>query len=208
MLADVLPAFVVASVLLALAPGPDNLFVLTHAAVHGALGGLRITFGLCTGLVVHTAAVALGVAALIRSSSWAFTALKLTGAAYLVYLAWKTWAAPNSPPDQGPGPVADRDMALYRRGVIMNLTNPKVLLFFLAFLPQFVSPGPPTATAQVVILGAVFIVCALLVFSSIALLAGSLSRRLRERPGALGLLNRVAAWVFLALALRLLFSST
>lgn len=206
--------------MLALVPGPDNLFVLTHSAVHGVRGGLRITLGLCTGLVVHTAAVALGVGALIQSSSWALTALKLFGAGYLLYLAWKTWAAPyamSAPDRTDSGERSGKtertcsgkpEDGLYRRGVIMNMSNPKVLMFFLAFLPQFVSPGSVPGAWQVVFLGGVFIVCALLVFSSIALLAGWLSGRLRQRPQTVALMNRIAGWIFIALALRLVFSSS
>ena len=134
---DTLATFSVVALLLCIAPGPDNLFVLAQSALYGRAAGLRITLGLCTGLIVHTAAVTLGVAAFIKATPLAFDALRLAGAAYLLYLAWQALrAAPGEPV---PGTAArPRGWQLYRRGIIMNVTNPKVSLFFLALLPQFV----------------------------------------------------------------------
>ena len=133
---DALLAFALASLLLALAPGPDNLFVLTESALSGPLAGFAVTLGLCTGLLLHTSAVALGVAAIFQVSALAFTLLKLVGAGYLLYLAWQAWRAPAAslPTAAATPPALGR---LYRRGIVMNVTNPKVSIFFLAFLPQF-----------------------------------------------------------------------
>jgi threonine/homoserine/homoserine lactone efflux protein len=137
---DILSVFFAASFLLALAPGPDNLFVLTQAAIRGWRAGLAITAGLCTGLLVHTAAVAFGVAAIVQASTIAFAGLKLIGAAYLLYLAWQAFHAPAESLELTTGPAVPL-FPLYCRGIIMNITNPKVSIFFLAFLPQFADPS-------------------------------------------------------------------
>lgn len=134
---EVLLTFFAASLLLGIAPGPDNIFVLTQSAVYGVRAGLVTTLGLVTGLCVHTTAVALGVAAIFQTSPLAFTILKCAGAAYLLYLAWMSFRAgallAHTP---GGGAAFPGYAALYRRGIVMNVTNPKVTLFFLAFLPS------------------------------------------------------------------------
>ena len=194
--------FIAAAVALALAPGPDNIFVLMQSALHGPRAGILVTLGLCTGLLVHTAAVALGVAALVQTSVMAFTILKLAGAAYLMYLAWGAFhASASSLPAQAPPALAVA--TLYRRGIIMNITNPKVAIFFLAFLPQFADAQRGPVWAQVLLFGALFIASAMVVFCSIAWGAGILGSWLRRTPRAELVMNRVAGAVFVALALRL-----
>jgi len=200
---DVLITFTVVALLLCLSPGPDNLFVLAQSALYGRAAGLRITLGLCTGLVVHTAAVALGVAALIKSFPLAFNALKYAGAAYLLYLAWQAFrAVPMSL--SGDRARQPDGWQLYRRGIIMNVSNPKVSLFFLALLPQFVDPGRGTVWLQFVLLGVVFMLSTLLVFGLLALLAGSIGEWLGRAAVAQRVLHVLAGAVFIGLALRLL----
>lgn len=194
--------FFATSVLLALAPGPDNIFVLTQSALRGRAAGILVTLGLCTGLVVHTLAVSLGVAAIFQASALAFTALKLVGAAYLLYLAWQAFRASAAGITLGKGSNAG-PWQLYRRGIIMNITNPKVSIFFLAFLPQFADPARGALTGQLVQLGGLFILATLLVFGGIALLAGLIGRRLSRSQQAERVMNRVAGTVFAALALKL-----
>jgi len=193
--------FVAASVTLALSPGPDNIFVLTQSALSGPGAGIRVTLGLCSGLVVHTAAVALGVAAIFATSDVAFNLLKLCGGAYLVYLAWGAFRAGAADLDAGASAASGR--RLYGRGVIMNITNPKVAIFFLAFLPQFADPALGNLTRQILLLGFLFMLSALVVFSSIALAAGYLGDFLRRSERAQIYLNRFAGVVFIGLALRL-----
>lgn len=202
--ADTLLTFFAASVALGIAPGPDNLFVLTQATLHGARAGLMVMLGLCTGLLCHTAAVTLGLAALIQTSAVAFTVLKGAGAAYLLWLAWQAVRAGSASAAQAPQRLSA--LQYYRRGIVMNLTNPKVSLFFLAFLPQFADPARGPLAAQLIALGGVFIAATLLVFGAIALAAGRLGKWLADSPGAQRLLNRIAATVFVALAARLAFS--
>ena len=194
--------FAAASVALALAPGPDNVFVLTQSALHGPRAGLLVTFGLATGLLVHTAAVALGVAAVFESSALAFELLKYAGAAYLLYLAWGAFRAGAGALSDG-ATLAPGAARLYRRGIVMNVTNPKVAIFFLAFLPQFADPDRAPVPLQVLLFGVVFIACASVVFASIAWGAGRLGGWLRRSPGVQVLMNRLAGAVFVVLALRL-----
>ena len=146
---ETLGAFFVTAIVMGLAPGPDNIFVLTQSALYGFRAGIVTTLGLMTGLFGHTAAVALGVAALFQTSEMAFTVLKCAGAAYLLYLAWLSFRSGASRAwlEQSTFPGY---WALYRRGVIMNITNPKVTLFFLAFLPQFAKPELGNVPLQIV----------------------------------------------------------
>jgi len=195
-------AFFAASVLLALVPGPDNVFVLLHAAVHGARAGLLVVLGLCSGLLFHTAAVALGLAALLAASSAALTALKALGAAYLLWLAWLSWRAPAGL-GTGKSMPALGARQTYLRGVLMNISNPKVALFFLAFLPQFVQPAGGPVALQILQLGGVFMLATLLTFGAIALLAGRFGQLLQNSARAQVALNRLASVVFAGLALRL-----
>lgn len=203
--ADTLAAFFVASLALGIAPGPDNLFVLTQATLHGARAGLIVTLGLCTGLLVHTAAVTLGLAALIQASGFAFAALKTAGAVYLLWLAWQAFRAGAASAAQAPPALTAGQY--YRRGIVMNVSNPKVTLFFLAFLPQFVDPARGALAPQFMLLGGVFIAATLLVFGAIALAAARLGKWLARTPGAQALLNRLAALIFVGLAARLALSA-
>lgn len=194
--------FFSAAVLLGMAPGPDNIFVLTQSALRGKGPGLVIMLGLCSGLLVHTAAVAFGVAIIFQTSAVAFTVLKFIGAGYLLYLAWQAFrAAPENLQDGDNGPCSY--WKYYRRGVIMNITNPKVSIFFLAFLPQFADPGRGAVVYQLLLLGGLFIVATILVFGSIALLAGTLGQWLNRSRRVQVILNRLAGTVFVILAIKL-----
>ncbi len=199
---DTLLTFFAAALLLGLAPGPDNIFVLTQAAVRGRLAGIIIMLGLCTGLIGHTLAVAFGVAVIFQTSALAFSTLKYIGAGYLLYLAWQAFKAPAIAP-QGAGKSTDSLKKLYLRGIIMNITNPKVSIFFLAFLPQFTDPQHGPVSVQILLLGGLFIVATLFVFGLIALLAGSLGRLLLRSEKMQKLMNKGSAFIFLGLALRL-----
>ena len=164
------------------------------------------TLGLMTGLLGHTLAVALGVAVLFQTSEAAFTALKFLGAAYLLYLAWQSFRSgvfrafltQSLFPGYG---------TLYRRGFLSNITNPKVTLFFLAFLPQFADPARGGLTAQIIALGALFQLATLLVFGCVSLLAGRVAGRFNSSVKGQLFLNRAAGCVFTGLAVMLLVSS-
>jgi len=202
---EVLVLFIAASAALALAPGPDNIYVLTQSALHGQRTGLVITLGLCTGLMVHIGAVALGVATLITTSAVAFTILKVAGAGYLLYLAWCAFRAGAAlVPEAGTVPLVGG--ASYTRGVIMNISNPKVAIFFIAFLPQFTDPARGPVALQILLLGAVFIVTAALIFSAICIGADQIGHWLRQSRRTQVAINRLAGGVFVLLAARLALS--
>ncbi|RFU46491.1 LysE family translocator [Paraburkholderia sp. DHOC27] len=195
-----LPFFGV-SLVLGLAPGPDNVFVLLQSAMRGPRAGMVIVLGLCTGLLVHTFVVAVGLGALLVASKLAFTVLKSVGAVYLVYLAWQAWRAPVGIKAEGVERIETGH--LYRRGVIMNLSNPKVVIFFLAFLPQFVIADRGHVALQITTLGLVFIVASLIVFSLIAYFSGTGGKVLLRSERTQRALNRFASIVFVGLAAKL-----
>lgn len=194
--------FFLASLLLALAPGPDNLFVLAQSAQHGRRTGLTVTLGLCTGLLIHTSAVALGVAAIFRASALAFDLLKYIGAAYLLYLAWQAFHAKQAVISLS-GNTSMGFGRLYRRGIIMNVTNPKVSIFFLAYLPQFTDPEKGSLILQMFMLGFTFITATILVFGSVSLVAGAIGEYLRQSTRIQKILDWLAGTIFTGLAIKL-----
>lgn len=225
------PYFLVLSILLTLAPGPDNLYLLAKSIADGAKAGITLAGGLASGIVFHTCLVILGVAALVKSSPIAFTALKYVGAAYLFYLAYGAFtakvadtktasntnnetevAASNSQTtnvSNGQSSIKSSSgetsgFAIYRKGLIMNILNPKVLLFFLAFLPQFVAPDSESPGLAIAMLGAVFSLQAFIIFSIFALCAGKLRGFLNQGPKSQRILNRVQSVVLLGIGCLLL----
>ena len=195
--------FFSASILLAVAPGPDNVFVLTQSALRGRATGLVVMLGLCTGLIVHSCAVAFGIAVLFQTSALAFSILKYAGAVYLVYLAWKAFtASPEHIKTESSG-GGTRFRQFYVRGIIMNITNPKVSIFFLAFLPQFADPERGPVWLQMLMLGGLFIISTLLVFGSVAILAGTLGQVFSKSNKIQSILHKMASMVFLGLAMKL-----
>ena len=203
---EILIAFFSASLLLALIPGPDNIFVLTQSIFQGKKSGLIIMLGLCTGLIFHTLAVAFGVAVIFQTSEIAFTILKIIGAMYLLYLAWQIFNAPIEKIDIENKNTTIDYKKLYYRGIIMNISNPKVSIFFLAFLPQFTNPSLGFAPLQMLLLGALFIFATILIFGLIALLSGSLSKIFNKSEKSQKILNKLASFVFLGLAVKLITS--
>jgi len=213
---ETLAAFFVASALLCLTPGPDNLFVLLHSARHGWRAGMCVVLGLCLGLVGHTTAVALGLAAVFAASAVAFAVLKWCGAAWLLWLAWGALRASAGKPEavQVEGhsaavltPTRKDALCMVGRGLLMNVTNPKVLLFFLALLPQFVDTARGGMGQQIMWLGLLFIAATVLVFGAIARFSGAFGALLLRSVRARLWLDRVAALVFVGLAVRLATSS-
>ena len=201
----VLLAFFTTSVILALSPGPDNLFVMAQSAQKGRMAGLFVTLGLATGRSGHTVAVAFGLAAIIRASTLAFTALKFSGAAYLLYLAWQAFRAEAATVKKEDVQAFSRGN-LYRRGIVMNITNPKVSLFFLAFLPQFADPRRGSMMLQFFQLGGIFIMATIFVFGLISFIAGGVGEKFSSSPLAQNIVNRIASAVFVGLALKLALS--
>ena len=196
-------AFVTASVVLSLVPGPDNIFVMSHSALKGWRIGFYTTLGLCTGLIGHTVLVAIGVSVIFQTSAIAFNGLKIIGACYLLYLAWLS--IQNKELNLGGTDKNSTNRSYYFTGVIMNLANPKVALFFLVFLPQFVNTSNDNVTIQIFILGLLFIISAFCVFTSISYLASFLENFLKKSKTVNKNLNILAALIYFALAINLFF---
>lgn len=203
--AEILTTFFLLSLTLSVAPGPDILYVFSQSIIKGSRTGVLITLGLCSGLVLHTLVVALGLAVIIRQLPLALVLIQYAGATYLLYLAWHLWREAVSIGSDNNQPQLD-GWDHYRRGVLMNLSNPKVLLFFLAFLPQFVSQNGGPVAAQLIFLGLLFILAALLVFISVSLLAQSIAHWLRASVMILARLNKITAIIFVGLAINLLLA--
>jgi len=159
-------------------PGPDNIFVLTESLTKGHRNGIAISIGLSLGVLMHTMAAATGLSIIIQKSAMAFSVLKYFGAAYLLFLAFK--ATKEKKPLINLNTVSiDRSTKfskLIKKGFLMNVLNPKVALFFIAFLPQFTSPNGFNITFQMIILGIIFMLQALLIFSLIAILSSRLTK--------------------------------
>ena len=196
-------AFVTASIVLSLVPGPDNIFVMTNSALKGWKVGFYITIGLCTGLIGHTILVAIGVSVIFQTSLLAFNGLKIIGACYLVYLGWLSLQSKEL--KIGSTASENANKSYFVTGVVMNLTNPKVALFFLVFLPQFINPINGSVTIQIFQLGFLFILSALCVFSSIAFLGSFLEAYLKKPSTVNKNINNIAALVYFALAINLFF---
>lgn len=195
--------FFLTAILLGLSPGPDIIFVLTQSALYGARAGIATTLGLATGLCFQTLAVALGIAALVKTSPLLYNILRFCGAAYLCWLAWQAFRArPDKAELQGGGNMGGYGRC-YLRGVIMNISNPKVAIFFLAFLPQFCDPGRGSVLGQIIYFGFLFIIATLIVFITVAFLGGSLAKWFNSSPRARLWLNRIAGIIFIGLALML-----
>ncbi|MCP5368934.1 MAG: LysE family translocator [Hyphomicrobiales bacterium] len=183
MSADLLLAFFLTSAALAAMPGPDILYVFARGLAQGRLAGLVAALGLVTGLIAHTTVTALGVGVLIAGFPSLLLAVKVLGGLYLIYLGVKVLRAD---PDSGSAGAAPRKAlaAIYRQTIVMNLLNPKVTLFFLAYLPQFVRPQGPPPAAQLAILGGVFMAAAFLVMGGTGVAAGFIRRLLPAGPRA------------------------
>ena len=195
--------FITASVILSLVPGPDNLFVMSNSALKGWRIGFYTTLGLCTGLIGHTILVGIGVSVIFQTSTMAFNGLKIIGAFYLVYLAWLS--VQNKEINIGGASENSTSRSYYFTGVIMNLTNPKVAIFFLVFLPQFINSNNDNVTSQIFLLGLLFICSAFFVFTSIAYLSSFLEGILKKSKTVNKNLNLLAAIIYIALAINLFF---
>ena len=194
--------FITASLVLSLVPGPDNLFVMSNSALRGWKIGLYTTLGLCTGLIGHTILVAIGVSVIFQTSVIAFNGLKIVGAFYLVYLAWLS--IQNKELNLGKASQNSSNKSYYLTGVVMNLTNPKVAIFFLVFLPQFVNSNN-NVSSQIFLLGLLFIISAFFVFTSIAYLSSFLEGTLKKSKTINKNINLIAALIYIAIAVNLFF---
>jgi threonine/homoserine/homoserine lactone efflux protein len=196
--------FLGAALLVTAAPGPDSLMVLSTGIARGRRHGMAFGLGCAIGCLSHTVLAALGVSALIAASPTAFAALRLCGGLYLLWLGAKALRSRGERfrPDSEPRP--DSLSRLFLRGLIANAVNPKVILFFLAFLPQFVTVPRGGAGWQMLELGCLFALLAALLFGALGWFAGQVGAWLARRPGASAWLDRLAGSVFALLGLKLL----
>src|SRR5262245_24597485 len=190
--------FIAASLALLAIPGPAVLYVVTQSIGHGRRAGLVSVSGIFTGTLVHAAAAAVGLSALLASSATAFDVVKYAGAAYLVYVGLRRLAGRDSEPILDPAGTRSHG-SLYRQGVVVNVLNPKTALFFLAFLPQFVDPSRGSATLQVLFLGVLFALLGLCSDGMYALVAGTFGDWLRRSRGYLGVQRYVSGAIFVGL---------
>ncbi len=193
--------FLAASALLTVAPGPDIVYVLTRGIAQGRRAGLAATLGFATGCLFHTALAALGVAALIRSSELAFALVRYAGAAYLAWIGVQALRRRASFA-LGGSPDARSLALIYRQSVLGNMLNPKVTLFFLAFLPQFVDVKAGHLGLQMALLGAIFMAQTAVIFGAVALFSGAIGGWLRRRPAIGERLHLFAGVTFIALGVR------
>ena len=195
--------YVAASLALIATPGQDMIYVITRSLAQGRLAGVASAFGVCTGILVHTALAALGVGAILLASEALFMGVKLAGAGYLIFIGARMLVSRASGPgiEAAAGRLTLR--SLFAQGVLSNVSNPKIVLFFLAFLPQFVDPASPHPTRDLAFLGVLYSLMALPVKCAVGIAAGSLLERVLRRPQALAWMNRVSGGVLVGLGLRL-----
>jgi threonine/homoserine/homoserine lactone efflux protein len=168
---DNLISFSIATLALALSPGPDNIYVITQSLVNGTKSGIATTAGLISGCIVHTILLAFGVSALITASEEIYYGIKVFGALYLLYLAFSVYRSDTKVSFSGKAPKKS-NWKLFRQGVFMNLVNPKVMIFFLAFFPAFLWDESENTARQFFILGGAFMVVSFITFTMLAILAG------------------------------------
>ena len=204
---EILSTFIIASAALAIAPGPDNIYVLMQSIANGKKYGLATTAGLVSGCLVHTTLLAFGVSAIIKDSDEIFFAIKFFGAMYLFYLAYKVFKS-DAHIQLSDDEVPKKGLVqLFKQGFIMNVLNPKVTIFFLAFFPGFLFSDSLSHIIQFYVLGLLFMLVALIVFGLIAILSGSISTYLKSHA-KLGLsLKWLQIVVFIGIGLFILLSN-
>ncbi|QPF76179.1 LysE family translocator [Roseateles sp. DAIF2] len=208
-----LPLFVVSGLLLNIAPGPDSILIMTRSATQGWRAGSAAALGIGAGTCVHVLAAALGLSALLAASSWAFTIVKWVGAAYLVWIGLQMlWARRRSEvaTDAAPGaglPALLPWRKIFAQGFLTNVLNPKVALFFLAFVPQFIAPDAPHKALAFIVLGAIFNFNGMLWCHFLAVSTALASSRLRVGGALAQWLNRAIGALFLSFGIKLALSS-
>jgi threonine/homoserine/homoserine lactone efflux protein len=196
----VLPAFITAVVILLLAPGPDMAFMVATGLRDGRAGATRAAFGITSGVGVYVVLTALGLGVLLAAAPGVSEAIQLGGAVYLAYLAWATWRSSGSPLETSTVRSGD----VFRRGFVVNISNPKIMLFFTAFLPHFLGDAIENPVPQLLMLGLILQILGLLADLAVGYAAGAIRDRVLHRTRVQTLLERLAAGVYGALATVLL----
>jgi len=196
--------FLAAAVIINITPGPDMLYVLAHALSLGTWAGIVASLGMSLGMMVHTAAATFGLATLLQTVPVAYDMIRYVGAAYLGYLGIRTWLSSKDAAGQTDKHESVPMRTVLWRATATNLLNPKIVLFYVAFLPQFVNPANDHITLQFLVLGMILVIMGLIADVMVALLGGQVGTWLLWRKNARVIVNRVAAMVFVGLAMRLL----
>lgn len=198
--------FVITSLVLIATPGPDMILVMSRSIAMGQKAGIYTAAGISTGLLGHTLLAALGLGAILQASETLFLTLKFVGAAYLIYLGFKTFRAP-SPFEKKSQTENISYRSLFFQGAVSNLSNPKIAIFYFAFLPQFVSSESADFTTMLLILGVTFALLTFLIKGPVAFFSGKLSSWFRRKPSVQTWLNRVSGGILIGLGIRLAFES-
>lgn len=193
--------FLSASVLLTFAPGPDIIYVLVQSISNGKKYGVFTALGLVSGIIVHTTLVAFGISALIAASENLFFIIKLFGACYLFYLAYQVFKSDEKVAFSSEGVPHKTATELFKQGFVMNVLNPKVTIFFLAFFPGFLWNPEGNTVAQFYLLGLIFMVQAFLIFTLLSLLAGKISTYLKRHPKSGVVLKWIQILVFIGIGI-------
>lgn len=195
--------FITTGILLNLTPGPDTIYILGRSIAHGRRTSIASALGISVGSIFHTCAAALGLSAVLATSAWAFTFVKLAGAAYLIFLGLRGLLEKQHRFSLPARFKRRSATAAFRQGIVTNILNPKVALFFLAFLPQFIDANAPSKTIAFVFLGLTFVMTGTTWCLIVAWFSSAFSARLRENPTLTALLNRAVGTLFVFLGVRL-----
>jgi len=196
--------FIATAILLIITPGQDTFFILGRSLSGGRAAGIAAALGISTGTVVHTFAAALGLSALLATSPYAFMVVKFAGAAYLIFIGVRALLSrANGLPVEESASAADDRRSAFRQGILTNLLNPKVALFFLALMPQFIDAGSTQKVGAFLVLGLTFVTLGVIWVVMLAVAAAKLRGAFLRRPSMAAVLNRVAGTVFIALGLKL-----
>ncbi len=196
--------FVATAIVLILTPGQDTFFILGRSLAGGRKAGIAAALGVSAGTVIHTLLAALGLSALLATSAYAFTAVKLAGAAYLIYIGVRALLSKSNGLAEHPMPQARAgEWAAFRQGMLTNLLNPKVALFFLALMPQFIAAASPHKVAAFLALGMSFVMLGVVWCVVLAIAAAGLRGVFVRRPSLGKVLNKLAGAMFIALGIRL-----
>lgn len=195
-------AFIGSSFIITLAPGPDIIFAITQGVTHGKKAGVTTALGLAAGNIIHTLLAIFGVALIFKTNALAFSLLKYSGVAYLVYLGIQSFIHRRDPLKLNK--ESKKEKNLFWTGFIMNVVNPKVAIFFIAFFPQFVDPNLGNIQGQMAILGGVFIILVILIFGTLSYYAGMVGVIIKHKPRVAKYINICATVIFFSLALKLI----
>lgn len=204
---EILTTFIIASAALAISPGPDNIYVLMQSIINGKKYGIATALGLVSGCLVHTTLLAFGVSVLIKENDFIYLGIKIFGAIYLLFLAYKVFRSPAEIIIGNEKIESKSTGQLFKQGFIMNVLNPKVTIFFLAFFPGFLFSAEMSSVYQFYILGFLFMLVSFLIFTVVAILSGNLSKYLRDNKSIGKVLKWMQIVVFVSIAVYLVFSN-